>query len=376
MSERNLHRSILLISALLFVLLAVSPVSGFCPANVIQSSSYSCYACYKIDNNDPNTPNCKACHDASCCIARCYPDCYVPSPSGCEGVSCSCDSSVNSGEPQLTLITRSDIGQDEVSILISAWEPGIPNQQPVPGVVLSIQVADSSGNRPFSTIPETTYGLLTGNNGEATLQWKWDPRDAGKSWNVDIEGSRPGYLAGYTSTMVLCPLPTDELKVSIDEKECAGGQCYLETKVIAIGSEEPVPYANVEFRVWNSQYSDYSDWGPYSTNSMGILTVRTTPGVWRIDVYASKEGYTNEDWSNIYDVCGGSFCSQQSYLGTSLIGVIPGMGTAANNDSVKIGTPSMNETVTQSTKSVHFPLSALFLSLIIALVMVVLKGSR
>jgi len=383
MSGKNLHLSLLLISSLFLVLFTISPVSGFCPANVLLGSSESGYACVYTDNNNPDSPNCKAYHNAQCCIARCYPDCGVVIPSGCQGTSCSCDSSVNSAEPQLTIVSRSDIGQNEVSILISAWEPGIPNQKPVPNVIIDIQVSDSSGNKPFSFISATHIGALTGDNGAVTVHWKWDPRDAGKSWNVNIKGYRPGYLDGSTFTRVLCPLPTDGLKVptdglkvSIDEKGCTDGQCHLESKVIAMGSEDPIPNAAVEYRVWRTQNGGYTDWGPYLTNANGIHKIKAKSGTWRIDVYAWKEGYINEDWSNIYDVCGGSFCNLQSNAGTSLKGIISGLGTASLDDSVKIGTPATNETVTQSPKPVPFPLPALFISLIIVLVLVVVKGHR
>jgi hypothetical protein len=100
------------------------------------------------------------------------------------------------------------------------------------------------------------------------------------------------------------PPVCDRLKAYIDEAGSSNNACLLRTKVVEIcsGEEHGLDSAKLEYRIWDSENADYRDL-VRSSDSLGECLLEVPNGTWRVDVYASKEGY-DEGWTNIYYCCG------------------------------------------------------------------------
>ena len=96
----------------------------------------------------------------------------------------------------------------------------------------------------------------------------------------------------------------DRLKVSLEEAKSYGNTCLLRAKVVEIcsGDKKGLADALLQFRVWDTESADYKEL-ERSTDEQGECTLEVPTGTWRVDVYASKNGY-DEDWTNIYYCCG------------------------------------------------------------------------
>jgi hypothetical protein len=96
----------------------------------------------------------------------------------------------------------------------------------------------------------------------------------------------------------------DRLLVSLEEADSYSNTCLLRAKVVEIcsGDEQGLSDALLQFRIWDKESGDFSEL-EQSTDSQGECTLEVPTGTWRVDVYASKDGY-DEDWSNIYYCCG------------------------------------------------------------------------
>lgn len=96
----------------------------------------------------------------------------------------------------------------------------------------------------------------------------------------------------------------DRLKVSLKESGSSGNTCLLRAKVVEIcsGNEQGLGAASLQFLIWDKQSAGYRV-VERSSDDLGECTLEVPAGTWRVDVYASKEGY-DEDWTNIYYCCG------------------------------------------------------------------------
>jgi hypothetical protein len=91
---------------------------------------------------------------------------------------------------------------------------------------------------------------------------------------------------------------------SLEEADSNSNTCFLRAKVAEIcsGNEQGLSDALLQFRIWDKESGDYREL-ERSTDSQGECTVEVPVGTWRVDVYASKDGF-DEDWTNIYYCCG------------------------------------------------------------------------
>jgi hypothetical protein len=123
----------------------------------------------------------------------------------------------------------------------------------------------------------------------------------------------------------------DRLKISLEEAESYSDTCLLRAKVVEIcsGDEQGLSDALLQFRIWDKESGDYREL-ERSTDSQGECTLEVPTGTWRVDVYASKDGY-DEDWTNIYYCCG-----QGSENSTSTKDESPGQEAAQPGDAVDI----------------------------------------
>jgi hypothetical protein len=96
----------------------------------------------------------------------------------------------------------------------------------------------------------------------------------------------------------------DRLKVSLKEAGNNGNTCLLRAKVVEIcsGNEQGLGGASLQFLIWDKESAGYREVERFSDDK-GECTLGVPAGTWRVDVYASKEGY-NEDWTNIHYCCG------------------------------------------------------------------------
>jgi hypothetical protein len=96
----------------------------------------------------------------------------------------------------------------------------------------------------------------------------------------------------------------DRLKVSLEEASSSGNNCLLHARVVEIcsGNEQGLAGASLQFLIWDKESADYKE-VERAADDQGECTLEVPAGTWRVDVYASKEGY-DEDWTNIFYCCG------------------------------------------------------------------------
>lgn len=96
----------------------------------------------------------------------------------------------------------------------------------------------------------------------------------------------------------------DRLKVSLEEAGSSGNTCLLHARVVEIcsGNELGVSGASLQFLIWDKESAEYKE-VERAADDQGECTLEVPAGTWRVDVYASKEGY-DEDWTNIHYCCG------------------------------------------------------------------------
>ncbi len=121
------------------------------------------------------------------------------------------------------------------------------------------------------------------------------------------------------------------LLVSLEEADSNSNTCLLRAKVAEIcsGNEQGLSDALQQFRIWDKESGDYRE-QERSTDSQGECTLQVPTGTWRVDVFASKDGY-DEDWTNIYYCCG-----QGSEISTSTEDESPGQEDAQPRETVDI----------------------------------------
>jgi hypothetical protein len=164
--------------------------------------------------------------------------------------------------------------------------------------------------------------------GQFKWTWQWHPTDAGNMWRIDVYASKEGYNNDDVSTHITggamsgpgegpYTTATTQIRLRVDvQDDNTATSCKFTVRVVEsdepipnFETDKPIPDARLIIRVFhlydssNNQWinGEYKDNGPYYTDSGGqkSWTWTWTPGdtgdVWRIDVYASKDGYTDDD---------------------------------------------------------------------------------
>lgn len=122
---------------------------------------------------------------------------------------------------------------------------------------------------------------------------------------INTDAGTAKYYYYYQLTAAIESTPCYRLKVSLEEADSYDDTCFLRTRVVELcsGDKQGLDGASLEFRIWDEENGDYRDLGPVTTDRSGEYHLEVPIGTWRVDAYASKEGY-DEDWTNIYYCCG------------------------------------------------------------------------
>ena len=97
-----------------------------------------------------------------------------------------------------TEYTRDNQNRPGVVILLSAWQPGTPNDTPVPGVNIYI------------TGGPTYKKVTTGQSGYIFVKWPFDDSDMGRDWSLSFSPDpNDPYAPGSAATNVCAHVPDD-----------------------------------------------------------------------------------------------------------------------------------------------------------------------
>ena len=221
--------------------------------------------------------------------------------------------------PRLRVQSRTDYlgqnvtGDEGVEILLSVWEPGPLHEVPVPGAIIQLDVfEEGTNNRPSGW--SGTKMITTEGNGFVTWRWLWTPKDLGKHWIMKMTASKSGYESGSFTTSFdsMAASGPPRIAEEIDDIN-SRDSCTFTVRVTNELTGAPVPDAVVDlryFKIWDEgtqtfYNSKYWDYGPYKTDSDGVLTWTWKwsdddyGDIWRIDAYASKSGYENSEWRTV-----------------------------------------------------------------------------
>jgi hypothetical protein len=158
--------------------------------------------------------------------------------------------------------------------------------------------------------------MVTGTDVSSPMDMTWVLSDDGLTFTGDwwdpIE-----FKAGKVVGERLSGIPSGELRVEIRD-ENTRDYCVFTVRVFDPITEKPIKDAKLDIRIFYVYDADTKEWfnglfedyGPYSTDGNGQYswpwrwTTAQSGDVWRIDVYASKEGYNDDDAST--SVTGGA----------------------------------------------------------------------
>jgi len=92
-----------------------------------------------------------------------------------------------------------------VLTLLSAWQPGTPNDVPVPYKEIYITISEEGNANPYESIVVTTEG-----NGQVFFKWIFDESEMDKSWIINFSpDSGDPYASGSALTTVSSWIPED-----------------------------------------------------------------------------------------------------------------------------------------------------------------------
>ena len=225
----------------------------------------------------------------------------------------------SSGELRVEI--RDENTRDYCVITVRVFEP--VTQTPIKDARLDLRifyVYNASANKWFNGLYQDCGPYYTDGNGQFSWTWPWTSAQAGDIWRIDAYASKEGYNDDDTSTHITGgamsgpgegPYTTAttriELGVEIEDDNTAN-VCHFTVTVFDLETEKPIKNARVDRRIFyvydasaNEWFNgEYWDETPQYTASNGQFSWEwwwnpdRLGDVWRVDVYASKDGY-NED---------------------------------------------------------------------------------